>query len=212
MPFHTQTRNAEKIKSKLVDDSAIGDGKTLVYKAATDSIVYEASGGSIPSGVIVLWSGLVSNIPTGWHLCDGLAGTPDLREKFIKGASGGDEGASGGSTTLTHAGSAVADHPALTHSGGAVDAHSGMAVQNHSDVTVPATATAAVKIGTAGASAAAQTHTHTITSIVHSVTQAINHVFTQPSQHAIQAHGVTQPSNHTDVQPPYYKLAYIMKT
>ena len=38
------------------------------------------------SGVIVAWSGAIANIPTGWALCDGANGTPDLRDKFIVGA------------------------------------------------------------------------------------------------------------------------------
>lgn len=41
----------------------------------------------IPSGVIVQWHGTISTIPTGYHLCDGNNGTPDLRDKFIVCAS-----------------------------------------------------------------------------------------------------------------------------
>lgn len=40
-------------------------------------------------GMIMLWHGTVLNIPSGWHLCDGTVGTPDLRNKFVPGA--GDE-------------------------------------------------------------------------------------------------------------------------
>lgn len=168
--------------------------------------------GSLPTGLIAMWSGLKANIPSEWALCDGTQGTPDLRDKFIVGTPDGEEaGVIGGSLSKSHSGVTVQDHPALTHIGGAVDPHSGMAVGDHANVAVPATATAAVKIGTAGATGAAQTHTHTISSIVHSVTQAINHVFTQPNQHAIQAHTVTQPDDHTDIRPPFFKLAFIMK-
>lgn len=35
----------------------------------------------IPSGVIVMWSGL--SIPSGWSLCDGTNSTPDLRGRFV---------------------------------------------------------------------------------------------------------------------------------
>jgi hypothetical protein len=37
----------------------------------------------VPKGVIAMWSGSVASIPSGWHLCDGTAGTPDLRNRFI---------------------------------------------------------------------------------------------------------------------------------
>ena len=37
-------------------------------------------------GMIILWSGLTSTIPTGWALCNGANGTPNLTDKFIVGA------------------------------------------------------------------------------------------------------------------------------
>lgn len=37
-------------------------------------------------GTIVIWSGTKDNIPSGWQLCDGTNGTPDLRDKFVLGA------------------------------------------------------------------------------------------------------------------------------
>lgn len=43
---------------------------------------------AIPSGVIVMWSGSIAAIPEGWTLCDGTAGTPDLRNRFVFGAGG----------------------------------------------------------------------------------------------------------------------------
>lgn len=42
--------------------------------------------GVLPSGTIVMWSGIITNIPSGWALCDGRNGTPDLRDRFIVGA------------------------------------------------------------------------------------------------------------------------------
>jgi hypothetical protein len=41
----------------------------------------------IPPGVIVMWSGSFASIPAGWKLCDGSSGTPDLRNRFIVGAT-----------------------------------------------------------------------------------------------------------------------------
>ena len=55
------------------------------------------------SGAINIWSGTIVSIPTGWVLCDGNNGTPDLRNKFVVGA--GDTYAvndSGGSNDHNH--------------------------------------------------------------------------------------------------------------
>lgn len=46
----------------------------------------QGSGSSVPSGTILLWSGSIDSIPSGYHLCDGTNSTPDLRNKFILGA------------------------------------------------------------------------------------------------------------------------------
>ena len=37
----------------------------------------------VPLGGIIMWSGAELNIPTGWNLCNGTNGTPDLRGRFI---------------------------------------------------------------------------------------------------------------------------------
>jgi len=58
---------------------------------------------SEPSGTILMWSGLESAINWRWKLCNGLAGTPDLRDKFIIAAGGGyAKGNTGGSLTHSH--------------------------------------------------------------------------------------------------------------
>ena len=41
----------------------------------------------IPSGFIGMWYGATNAIPSGWVLCDGQNNTPDLRDKFVVGAS-----------------------------------------------------------------------------------------------------------------------------
>ncbi len=45
-----------------------------------------AQNNSLPIGSIVIWSGTVASISTGWQLCDGTNGTPDLRDRFVVGA------------------------------------------------------------------------------------------------------------------------------
>lgn len=42
--------------------------------------------GTIPVGGIIMWSGSIASIPTGWALCNGSSGTPDLRNRFVVGA------------------------------------------------------------------------------------------------------------------------------
>lgn len=54
---------------------------------------------TIPSNVIVMWSGAIADIPTGWVLCDGNNSTPDLTNRFIVGADADDGGVA--KTTLT---------------------------------------------------------------------------------------------------------------
>ncbi len=41
----------------------------------------------VPRGAIIMWSGTLNNIPSGWALCDGTNGTPNLQGRFIVGAS-----------------------------------------------------------------------------------------------------------------------------
>ena len=53
----------------------------------------------VPSGAILMWSGTIATIPTGWYLCDGSNGTPNLTNKFIIGADADDGGAAKTSIT-----------------------------------------------------------------------------------------------------------------
>ena len=58
----------------------------------------------IPSGFIGLWSGAANAIPSGWYLCNGSNGTPDLRNRFVVGSGAGASysvGDTGGANTVT---------------------------------------------------------------------------------------------------------------
>lgn len=60
-----------------------------------------------------MWDGLIVNIPDGWALCNGANGSPDMRERFVRGAPDGDNpGGTGGSESHTHL---VAGNTALTN-------------------------------------------------------------------------------------------------
>jgi microcystin-dependent protein len=72
------------------------------------------TGSPFPSGGIILWSGSIATIPSGWWLCDGTNGTPNLRDRFVVGAgSTYTVGAIGGAATVTLA---EANLPAHSHS------------------------------------------------------------------------------------------------
>lgn len=79
---------------------------------------------AIPRGSIGIWSGSVESVPSGFFVCNGQNGTPDLRDRMVVGA--GDayaRGATGGYATRTPTGTlTVAGHtltvdqiPAHTH-------------------------------------------------------------------------------------------------
>jgi hypothetical protein len=52
------------------------------------------------AGAIFLWYGSIATIPVPFKLCNGLNGTPDLRDLFVYGSSV--QGGTGGATTHNH--------------------------------------------------------------------------------------------------------------
>lgn len=74
----------------------------------------DVAAGGVEAGVITIWSGLIANIPSGWVICDGNSGTPNLLTRFVQGVATAatNPGATGGAATVTLA---TADIPAHTH-------------------------------------------------------------------------------------------------
>ncbi|MCB4790702.1 MAG: hypothetical protein LHV68_02330 [Elusimicrobia bacterium] len=69
----------------------------------------------LPAGSIIMWSGSVASIPSGWALCNGANGTPDLRDRFIVGAgSSYSVGGVGGNVTHTHTYNGTVGNPDKT--------------------------------------------------------------------------------------------------
>lgn len=87
---------------------------------ATTAFVTSAIATTIPSGVILIWSGSSAAIPAGWLLCNGTNGTPDLRNRFVVGAgstySVGNTGGSADAVVVSHTHTATVTDPGHTHS------------------------------------------------------------------------------------------------
>jgi hypothetical protein len=145
---------------------------------------------SVPSGCILIWSGSVGSIPSGFVICDGTNSTPDLRNSFILGAGNSyTVGQTGGSTdaivvTHTHTAtstSTVTD-PGHYHMSNANGAYNGGG--------------AGAAMGNSGNTPGYDTTTSTTgISVATSTTNAS-----------------TGTSGSGANMPPYYALAFIMKT
>ena len=78
-----------------------------------------ASAPAIPSGGIILWSGSTGSVPSGWYLCDGTNGTPDLRNSFVVGAGNtyavGATGGTADAIVVAHTHTATVTDPGHNH-------------------------------------------------------------------------------------------------
>lgn len=144
--------------------------------------------GGMPAGVIVMWGGLVANVPAGWNLCDGTNGTPNLVDRFIK---GGTPGSTGGTATHTHA------------------AHSGVISHTH-PITDPGHVHAQQRLPTATGG----TTSFTVDTSMSGTPAAANDTGSKVTGISVNAPTSTvaeyahDSPNH---EPPYYTLAFIQK-
>jgi hypothetical protein len=122
--------------------------------------VQATSGATIPAGLISMWSGSIGSIPSGWYLCDGSNGTPNLTDRFIIGAGNsyavnGTGGVS--SVTLTtnnmpaHTHTATVTDPGHTHSSNAQQQNTSNQLAGGGGFTT-ASATATINSATTGIS------------------------------------------------------------
>jgi microcystin-dependent protein len=171
------------VSSTLTANSSVGTaGQALLSRGAGLSPQW---GAAFVSGMIMLWSGSVASIPSGWLLCDGSSSTPDLRNRFVVGAgstySVGGTGGSADAIVVSHTHSAsssssVSD-PGHRHGLGGTGGGDVTFASNTVQTTDKFTATATTGISVS-----------TSTSI-----------------------GSTGSSGTNANLPPYYALAYIMK-
>ena len=144
----------------------------------------------IPTGIISMWSGSIATIPSGWLICDGTNGTPDLRNRFIVGAGStyavADTGGSADAVVVshTHTATSVVTDPGHVH-----------------PPLAPATSFSGPPNSSQGlrADAAQSTNMATTGSAVTGVTVATTN----------STEGVSGTNANL---PPYYALAYIMKS
>jgi len=146
--------------------------------------VQTAVGTTIPAGMISLWYGSIGSIPSGWYLCDGTNGTPDLRDRFIVGAGTTySVAATGGSkdsilVSHTHTATSTVTDPGHFH--------------NYSVVSTSGGAGGGTSSYTNTASVATTTKTTGITVATSNTTEGV--------------------SGTNANLPPYYALAYVMKS
>jgi hypothetical protein len=172
-----------------LDGSAGTSGQILVSAGANTP----TWANNFPSGGIIMWSGTIATIPSGWLLCNGSSGTPDLRNRFVIGAFSDDSGTA--KTTVT--GSA-------TQTGGSKDAivvsHTHTAT---STVTDPGHAHTYVNPATSGGISGFVGGSQVANGTTNTATTGITVATTNTSTG----------SSGTDANlVPYFALAYIMKS
>jgi microcystin-dependent protein len=170
----------DNVGGQLVVRNGIGGFSAGIVTATTF-----VGNGTIPIGGIIMWSGTIANIPTGWALCNGSNGTPDLRSRFIVGAGTDTQNvwgfnASTGSEAFTNGQTSVG----VNSTGGRI-AHQ-LTIAELAAHTHSYTAHVNVNAGnTSGGSAQAPTGGTT---------------------------GSTGGNQYHENRPPYYALAFIMRT
>lgn len=70
---------------KTVAQGNIPAGHTKYQDAKNVYQIINSKMDVIPVGTVLLWSGDIQNVPSGYALCDGANGTPDLRGRFVVG-------------------------------------------------------------------------------------------------------------------------------
>jgi microcystin-dependent protein len=173
---------------------------------------------SVPIGAVAIWSGAIASIPTGWQICNGTNGTPDLRDRFVVGAgSSYAMSATGGFTSTTLLGPNLPPHthttsaslePAGSHSHTVTTGTDGSHTHPSNNAVYPGgpvvveSGAPANRLSQSGATMnAAGSHSHTV-----SFTSNSDHVHTISVAVDNTGGGTSHPN-----LPPYYALAYVMK-
>jgi hypothetical protein len=171
---------------------AIPDSSVTTQKIANGAVSAEklAQGLSgVPRGTIVMWSGALRDIPSGWQLCDGTNGTPNLLDRFVLAvAAGQDPGESGGShfKTLSAANLPAHQHTFTTSNDGSHSHYSH--IENDDGFSSGSSKSGADDTGGNGLGTTSNgSHSHSGTT------------------------NATGSGTAIDIRPAYYRLAFIMK-
>lgn len=179
----------------------------------------------LPRGIITMWSGATNAVPSGWALCDGNNGTPNLKDRFIVGAGQSyGVGNTGGNWTQTPsvwtnaagtgiqvAGTAIntSQMPWHTHSG-SVGSDASIQVQDSIQSSSAGEWLADDSFGSTGWSPSPVRKPLKEFSASLSISGTGGN---QPHYHGVtdNGHAHTAAASAIDVRPPYYALAFIMK-
>lgn len=179
-----------------------------------------------PVGGIILWSGSVASIPSGWTLCNGVAvprsdgsGTitpPDLRNRFVVGA--GDTYAVAGTGGASSVTLATANLPAHNHSV-SVSGSTGAAGSHSHGVNDPGHAHTIQLLGSYQSSVGTGLNGNTqrygaTTGGTDAAGTGISIAAVGDHTHSLSISasiGNTGSGTAFGILPPYYALAYIMK-
>ena len=161
----------------------------------------------LPKGVILMWSGSIATVPTGWALCDGstVSGvvTPDLTNKFIVGANADVSAVAKttvSGTALQTGGSA--DSVVVSHSHGVTDNGHSHFIANTTDAG-GTTTTSITSSLTANKSNGAEYHLQGS-----STAATVGPTSSSTTGITINSQGETGSGKNL---PPFYALAYIIK-
>lgn len=210
------TRYVQKSGSTMTGPLTLASNPSSSLQAATKQYVDNIA---LPAGVIVMWSGSTANVPSGWRLCDGGGGTPDLRDRFIVGAGANySPGNVGGSTTHNHGINVfdttltIAQIPAHSHGVNDPSHAHGVYDPGHAHsytglITNQPHPTGSASFEARGSAAGYTTGASGTGIGIYGAYTGISIQNTGSSQ----AHGHSATCNTTDHRPPYYALCFIMK-
>ncbi len=164
----------------------------------TSAIQTQITSSLFPAGGIILWSGSTASIPSGWVLCNGSNSTPDLRDRFVVGAgSSYGVNATGGASSVTLSTSQIPAHNHSASSSSSTTIHD----SGHSH------SISALRPSESGNTISTSSGGTAVTASTNSATTGITASTSTSTSISNKGGG----GSHEN-RPPYYALAYIMKT